>query len=139
MSFLEQLAVPASTRQKLQELAATSPASLLSIFYATPAALESYLGEDEFRQVRTQLEHLLGEAEVRRLRAPSAGGRMGAVLTPPQPAPASARKTMLYTTRDQLLQRIEKLEKQPRRDDNAKALDEARAQLDSVLSEIFAG
>ena len=139
MSFLEQLAVPASTRRKLQELAATSPASLLSMFYASPAALEGYLGGEESRRVRTQLEHLLGEAEVRRLRAPMAVGHMGAVLAPPQAAVGSERKATLYTTRDQLLQRIEKLEKLPRRDDNAKALDEARAQLDSVLSEIFAG
>jgi hypothetical protein len=138
--YLDELALPPDLRSKIEGFAATTPAALLSMIYAAPSEFQAYIGEGATSALKLKLEAMVSPEELRRLRRaqPSFGGSLGARLERPPGHPSRPKRDELYARRDDLLDRIDQLQRLPRRSelDNAR-LDRARADLDGVLTELF--
>jgi hypothetical protein len=129
-------------RRAKRSVTDSSASALLAMIYSATADFQRYVGEAETASLQRKLEAMLAPQELNRLRQPRSvfSGQLGANVAPSPRAAARPRNESLYDRRNELLREIEGLEQRSARSNfEEAALRRARADLDSVLNELFAG
>ena len=110
-SYLDDLPLAPDEKAKLQNLAAESPAALLSMMRANRAAFEEYLGARRIDAISALLNEKINRQERRILETPFREDRgFGAIVG--KPAPVIKSPDYDIEERDRLFEELQRLEKQ---------------------------
>ena len=127
-SYLDKLPLAAEEKAKLKDLAAETPAALLSLAQANRKAFEDYFGANRTPEILDMLGDLVGHIERQVLKAPPTGfHELGAIVGNSSPKPKHSsydleKRNMLFeelqywqsldSSSDRVKQKITKLTKQ---------------------------